>query len=450
MKRGFFFRKFAVITLACWGAFQTAGLAADAREMRPAAGGYIVVYHEWTQAPAAVAREMASRHGLDLENVYQHSVKGFSAAVPQAALAALLHDPRVKYVERDRTVQAIEPMAPTAPVVQPDGQVVPTGVQRIGADPAPAEPVDADIAVIDSGIDLDHPDLTVASDVAFLPGKKARTGDDDNGHGTHVAGIAAALDNDIGVVGVAPGARLHAVKVLNRNGMGRISDIVAGVDWVTGRGDIEVANMSLGGIGMSQALLDAVQAGVEVGIVYVVAAGNEAMDVCGEDLACGTLDDVFPAAIPEAAAISAMVDFDGEPWGQGDLSLDIEDEWMDDTMAPFSNFSGSEPAGNPVESPGLAIDLAAPGFDILSTYKGGAYARLSGTSMAAPHVAGAAALYIAANGWRPDDGDGVAALRQALIDGAEPQEDWLDGDPNGMPDTLDPDGNREGLVNVAF
>src|SRR3989454_1093227 len=139
-------------------------------------------------------------------------------------------------------------------------QPFPTGIRRIGADVSPAaridgidERVNADIAIIDTGIDLTHPDLNVYRNVSFVSG--TTSGNDDNGHGTHVAGIAAALDNNIGVVGVAPGARLWAVKVLNSDAWGAVSDVISGVDYVTEHaGEIEVANMSLVGRGTGDSL----------------------------------------------------------------------------------------------------------------------------------------------------------------------------------------------------
>src|SRR5216117_170458 len=135
--------------------------------------------------------------------------------------------------------------------------------------------VNVDIAIIDTGIDLTHPDLNVYRNITFVTG--TTTGNDDNGHGTHVAGIAAALDNNIGVVGVAPGARLWAVKVLDNNGRGALSDVISGVDYVTeNAGEIEVANMSLAGRGTGESLRLAIQNSVGRGVVYVVAAANSA------------------------------------------------------------------------------------------------------------------------------------------------------------------------------
>jgi hypothetical protein len=249
-----------------------------------------------------------------------------------------------------------------------------------------------------------------------------------------VAGISAARNNDIGVIGMAPGARLWAVRVLDNSASGYLSWILAGIEWVTAYADeIEVANLSLGWQGYSAAAHDAIRASVAKGVVYVVSAGNDAQDVYGPDGAFGTSDDFCPAAYPEVAAISAFVDSDGKAGGTGaDTAYG-----PDDTFATFSNYSASVVADNPVSSWGEAIDLLCPGVDIYSTYKNGGYAWGSGTSMSSPHAAGLAALYIAANG-RATDASGVYAIRQALIDNGISQESE-----EGLVTTNDPDGNWE-------
>ena len=197
--------------------------------------------------------------------------------------------------------------------------------------------------------------------------------------------------------------------------------------------------MSLGGQGKLDSLRMAIQNSVNAGVVYVVAAGNSSMDVYGNDGLFDTDDDFIPAAYPEVAAISAMGDTDGQSGGLGPVTIY---DTADDTFAHFTNFSDSVVVGNPVTSSGAAIDLAGPGVNIPSTAWDGWYMDLSGTSMASPHVAGAAALEVAANG-RALNAAGVAEIRQALIDAAEPQSAW------GPANTFDPDANPEGLVNVA-
>ncbi|HZI98615.1 MAG TPA: S8 family serine peptidase, partial [Actinomycetales bacterium] len=227
----------------------------DSRSTGAAADRYIVVLKDGADPDRAAARH-AREQGANPEKVYRHALRGYAGTMSALAAVRVARDPQVVSVERDQVVRAFE-------------QTVPTGVDRIAAPGTKGDVgshltidgkddwrVDADVAVIDSGIDDTHPDLDVVAGVDCtikgrgpfsapscadgLPG-------DGNGHGTHVAGTVAALDNGIGVVGVAPGARLHAVKVLDDSGSGSIAGVVAGIDWVTARADIiDVANMSLG------------------------------------------------------------------------------------------------------------------------------------------------------------------------------------------------------------
>lgn len=382
--------------------------------------------------PRAVGQALMAQHGGQLGHVYEYALRGFSAQMPAAAVAALAKNPQVKLVEQDLVMEAF-------------AQTLPTGVNRIDAELntiggtiGQSKQINVDIAIIDSGIDADHPDLNVIGGTRFYtitrgPSRGSYQDgnyDDEYGHGTHVAGIAAARDNDLGVVGVAPGASLWSVRVLDSSGNGYVSDIIKGIDWVTARADvIEVANMSLGGQGKSDAYRTAIQNSVNAGIVYLVAAGNSGADIHGSDKLFNTSDDFIPAAYPEVATISAFADSDGEPgWAGPDTSWG--ENGQDDYWWRLSNFSNSDANDgnvafvevNPVTSPGLGIDLVLPGVDILSTYPGGGYEWMSGTSMAAPHAAGLAALYITANG-RATNAAGVAAIRQSLIDGGKAWDD---------------------------
>jgi hypothetical protein len=225
--------------------------------------------------------------------------------------------------------------------------------------------VDVDIAILDTGIDLDHPDLNVYQDFSVI-GMNG-TGDDDQGHGTHVAGIAAAKDNGIGVVGGAPGARLWSVKVCNSEGQCKISDMIKGVQYVTEHADeIDVANISVE-TPLSPALNRAISAATKAGVTFVVAAGNYGQDASSTS----------PASSPDAITVSAIADSDGKCGGVGPAP-DLANT-TDDGFAPFSNF-------------GPSVSIAAPGVSVLSTYLNGEYAVDSGTSMAAPSVTAAAAL----------------------------------------------------------
>ena len=361
---------------------------------------YIVVLKDNISNPSDVAKELASKHGLGLGFVYGHALKGFSADIPDGVVDKVKNDPRVRDVEQDQVVQAFgsdqvyqnshengQGKPASGGVTQPP-QSLPTGVNRIDADLNPtgivSGNVNVNIAIIDTGIDLKHPDLNKVNAVTCVIG--TTSANDDNGHGTHVAGIAGAINNNIGVVGVAPGATLYAVKVLDKRGSGSISQVICGVDWVTSNAaakNIKVANLSLGCQCNSQALHDAIIRSVTAGVTYAVAAGNSAIDVSGFQ----------PASYPEVVAVSAIVDTDGKCGRQGSSTA----YGADDSFASFSNF-------------GQGVSFAAPGVNILSTYKGQSYATLSGTSMASPHVAGAAALYILNH-----PGSDPAAVKNGLL-----------------------------------
>lgn len=337
---------------------------------------YIIVLKDSVQDSKATAASMAKDAGLKVGLMYSYALKGFSAKIPEHALEKISKDPRVKLIEEDRVVHAFNPgssmqlISPSFHV--PAEQTTPTGIDRVDADLTIGSingyKVDADIAIIDTGIDRNHPDLNVVRGITCF-GAGFFGGYDDHGHGTHVAGTAAALNNDIGVVGVAPGAKLWAVKVLNMFGSGSLSCVIAGVDYVTANAaEIEVANMSLGGKFSSPALDQAISNSVSAGVTYVVAAGNS-----GEDAS-----NFSPANHPDVITVSAIADSDGKCGGLG-ASTSTGDE--DDTFASFSNF-------------GESVDIAVPGVDIRSTFPFGTYVTLSGTSMATPHVSGAAALIL--------------------------------------------------------
>jgi subtilisin family serine protease len=375
----------------------------------PDFGQYVVKLKDGTDAKA-FAKVAQKRTGGSTGYIYSNVFDGFAITMPKAALQGLKNHPLVELVEEDLAVSIV-------------AQTVPTGVNRAFADYTAFDidgqddqRVDVDVAVLDTGIDFEHPDLNVVGgvDCTQLQGKGWRqtafcdtsmNGDDDESHGTHVAGTIAALDNGIGVVGVAPGARLWAVKVLDSSGSGYTSGILAGIDWVIAQGNIEVLNMSLGGSGISTSYQTAIDRAVASGVTVVVAAGNSASDAGG----------FSPAFVPSAITVSALADFDGQAGGFAKSTCRAD---QDDSLASFSNF-------------GRVVDIAAPGVCILSTYpmEMGAYATISGTSMAAPHVAGAAAV-LASNGmgpleidaylkstgnynWVDDSGDGI---QEPLLD----------------------------------
>jgi subtilisin family serine protease len=316
---------------------------------------YIVVLNESVSDPRAVAQKHAQRYGAQVLHTYDHAIKGYAARIPDQRVDEVGAQQRVDYVEPDRTRHAT-------------AQTLPWGINTIGANLSSTKAGDGsgavsnvNVYIIDSGI-YQHTDLNVVNHVNFAKGKNR----DCDGHGTHVAGTAAATDNTSDVVGAAPGAPLTGVKVLNCKGWGYDSDIIEGIDWVTANAanaenaeKPAVANMSLGGPPPSDALDDAVKNSATSGIFYSIAAGNDGDDACGgspERTGAGTNNGI--------ATVAATNKSDGE--------------------TSWSNY-------------GSCVDIWAPGAGILSTRMGGGTTTMSGTSMAAPHVAGGAALYLSSN-----------------------------------------------------
>lgn len=391
---------------------------------------YIIVLHDDILDVPAVAQEHAQSYGISVQHVYHYALKGYAVVLPQAQeelaeiLEAIQSDPRVAFISADRPVRAI-------------AQTLPTGVDRVEADLSStlagdgSGSVNVPVAVLDTGIQTNHPDLNVAggeSCIGFIFGSSFNDG---NGHGTHVAGTIGAKDNGDFVVGVAPGAPLYAVKVLDNQGSGSTSTVVCGIDWVTGRrvefndgaedGDaginIAVANMSVGGEGAdddncgnsnNDAMHKAICNSVAAGVTYVVAAGNEDTNFSGS----------VPAAYNEILTVTAMADFNGQPGGGAAATCRSD---VDETAADFSNFTiiGSSDEGH---------TIAGPGVCILSTWMGSSTNTVSGTSMASPHVAGTAALCIAGPCAGMTPSDIMAKLRADAA--AQPASYGFTDDPN--------------------
>jgi len=368
---------------------------------------FIVVLTAAGDDAQAAAVDIAESVGDVPLAVFDSALDGFAVVASAAEVARIADDPRVAYIEADR-------------VVRTAGQTTPTGIERafassnttIDIDGVDDIRVDVDVAVIDTGVDLNHPDLNVVGGVTCTSGPVCVSGgDDDHYHGTHVAGTIGALDNGIGVVGVAPGARLWSVKVLNSSGAGTISSIIRGLDWVTAHSDtIDVVNMSIGADGFSQAFYDAVQGAVDNGVAFAVAAGNEDVNA----------NQSSPASFDNVLTVSALADFDGRAGGLGSPTCRSD---QDDTLADFSNWG--------------AVDIAAPGTCIASTLPRymtayGGYGVVSGTSMAAPHVAGALALL--AGSRNATSAAEVGSMYEAVL--AAGNRNWTDDSGDGVTEPL--------------
>ena len=341
-------------------------------------GSWIVTLKAGTDARTNSAR-FAKAAGGKAGLVFSHALRGFVFRGSAKAAAALLKNPKVRTVVADQKLAIAD-------------EPIPTGISRIRAD-HPTEPSaygsgftgkGVKVAILDTGIDLTHPDLVANLDIPL--GKNCITAgppQDGHGHGTHVAGIVAAAVNGIGVIGVAPEATLVPIKVLDDTGQGQWSNLICAVDYLTGlmtdsdpTNNVRVANMSLGDVGTIGTCTDggireAICHSAAAGVVYIAAAGNSTVDA----------STFIPAAFPEVIAVSALTDLDGEPGARGGCWLFFY--FCDDTLAEFSNF-------------GATIAVTAPGTQITSDWTGGGYATEMGTSMASPHVAGVAALMLAA------------------------------------------------------
>ncbi|AEF39887.1 S8 family serine peptidase [Hoyosella subflava] len=384
---------------------------------------YIVVFNEQVNTHAkTVAVERT--YGISSNRSYSHAIRGFSARMPSAVRERLAQDPDVAFIAPDRAVAAHIASVPLS-----EGASVPTGVRRIEAATATAvSPAsDAAVAVIDTGIDLQNPDLNAVAGTDCTA--SGGTSQDANGHGTHVAGIIGARNSGSDTVGVAPNTRLYSVKVLDSDGVGTISQLICGIDWVTANAEnlgIKVANVSLGTTGSNDnncgrtnndPLHLAICRSTERGTTYVVSAGNDRTSISG----------AIPAAYPEVLTVTAMSDSDGRPGRTGGRPSCATAE-SDDTPATFTNFARTSSA--------IAHTVAAPGVCISSTRVGGGVTTLSGSSMAAPHVTGVVALCLGSGGVAgPCGGLTPAQIGQSVRSHAatRPASYGFTGDPRNSP-----------------
>jgi subtilisin len=382
-------------------------------------GRWIVVNTTGTNVAATSAR-LAKASGFTIDRTFKSAFRGLTAKLTPRQVRSVRRDPAVASVVRDERIELA-------------AQLIPTGIDRISGRLSGAanidgvdERVDADVAIVDTGI------ATVA-DLNVAGGYNCSTTNtslwrDVQGHGTHVAGTVGAIDNGGGVVGVAPGVRLWAVKILDDSGAGLLSWYVCGLDWIAAQRDpldptrpmIESVNMSVTKWGKDDVdcgntnddiLHQAICRVVAGGITVVAAAANDS----------GSAAARVPAAYNEVITVSALADSDGKPGALGGprcFSWGSYDD--DDSFANFSNY-------------GSDVDIIAPGKCIWSTVPGG-YQYMSGTSMAAPHVSGAVALLKAT---RPNLTP--AEVKQVLQDLGT--LDWKI--------TSDPDPYHEKLLNVS-
>lgn len=323
----------------------------------PIPNSYICVFKPGPISAGAEARQAVAAVGGRVGRVYNAALRGFSATMSEAALSKMLQmDGFIDYCEQDRFATIPEPSDGAAQAARgkPGGgggsatEIIPWGVSRVGSASGDGKTA----WVIDSGIDLTHPDLNVEPETtkggrskSFLV--REPSANDANGHGTHVAGTIAALDNEFGVVGVAAGARVVALRVLDRRGSGPDSGVIDAINYAVQNGQAgDVINLSLITSYM-QSMNDAVAGASDAGFFVAIAAGNSATDA----------SNYSPASAEGANVVTVSAFEQGDKW------------------AYYSNY-------------GAPVDFAEPGTSIYSTDKGGSYSTKSGTSMAAPHMAG--------------------------------------------------------------
>ena len=377
----------------------------DCEQVVPRSGTFTVLLQDTLPNAQVVADELSVRHGLTVTQVYEHIFKGFYGYIPSASRARLAADPRVvSIVQSFDTGSCLTAFTPGMNQVGLSAmqaglpQEASFGLRRIGGSAdgkrhtLATKGAGIGVAVLDTGVDTSHPDLgPVVGAKSCIPGALP-TQDAPIGHGTHVAGIIAARDNSIGVVGVAPAVNLYAVRVVPESGSGNPALARCGLEWVAANASkVRVVNMSLAYRSMVGAPAYAAAYGAEIDLLHRAVRSVERLGiviVAGAGRNDGTPSAHWvPGSWDEVIGVSAFGDSDGEPGGRGPAwnSFCTHGSIIPDD----SRYPGS--------STGAEVDIAAPGVCVLSTMPGGLYLPDSGQSMAAPHIAGAAALYLEKN-----------------------------------------------------
>jgi subtilisin family serine protease len=425
------------------------GLSVLAQAQSPVADGYIVTFRDGTSQAEKAA--VAQRAGATVQFNYS-IVNAISIRAANANVATAIGRERaVVGITPDRAVHAIQDAAGIAAEAKASasggttslGQIVPEGVKRVGLPRSGSDGTGIGVAIVDTGIDLNHSDLPVSPNTFTAFGLSCQ---DDAGHGTHVSGTVAALDNSTGVLGVAPKATLYCVKVLDAAGNGSDAAVMAGLDWVyrnaaTAMPPIRVINMSLGrdgSVGDNPALRAAVVNLYNAGITVVVAAGNDASK---------EVKQMVPASYPEVIAVASTTAIPGSNKCRRFNGL------IDADTASYFTTDGAYQV-DPVSGGLMGVTISGPGEDkedissgclisstgILSTRLGGGTTRMSGTSMASPHVAGIAARMVQVYKYGPE------GIRAALRSSGSPAQRLGDVPLNSPTSIYTSDNEREGIA----